>query len=125
MGLTKCQHVKPINSAIQSNNGLNLTPQPDPTGVNPLLIVLNIPPPTAESRKAVVHEAVKAGEKAGTSVKDARARQQKKLNAMKSSKSARPDDLKKAGEKMEKVVEKGMGEVKRIVDGAKKVLENG
>lgn len=44
---------------------------------------------------------------------------------MQVSKTARPDDLKKAGEKMEKIVEKGQGEVRRIVESAKKVLEGG
>ena len=38
-------------------------------------------------------------------------------------KTARPDDLKKAGVQMEKVVEKGVGEVKKIVDAAKKALD--
>lgn len=37
---------------------------------------------------------------------------------------ARPDDLKKAADRMEKVVEKGSAEVKRIVDAAKKMLES-
>jgi len=118
------EHIKPISSAIQSST-LSLTPQPDPTGANPLLLILNIPPPTADSRKAAVNEATKAGEKAGTSVRDARGKQQKKLRAMGLSKSARPDDLVKAGKAMEKVVEGGQGEVKKIVDGAKKVLESG
>ncbi|KAK3666163.1 hypothetical protein LTR22_002827 [Elasticomyces elasticus] len=117
-------HVKPTSSAIQAS-ALSLTPQPDPTGANPLLLVINIPPPTAESRKEVVAEAAKAGEKAGTSIRDARGKQQKKLRAMQVNKSARPDDLKKAGTAMEKVVEKGTAEVKRIVDSAKKVLESG
>ena len=58
-------------------------------------------------------------------MRDARGKQQKKLRAMQVNKSARPDDLKKAGDKMEKVVEKGQAEVKRIVDGARKVLEAG
>ena len=44
---------------------------------------------------------------------------------MQTSKSARPDDLKKAGDKMEKIVERGQAEVKKIVDNAKKVLEGG
>lgn len=117
-------HLKPISSSIQASS-LNLTPQPDPTGANPLLLVVNIPPPTADSRRAAVKEAEKAGEKAGTSVRDARGKQQKKLRSMQLSKSARPDDLKKAGTQMEKVVEKGSAEVKRIVDSAKKVLESG
>lgn len=34
-----------------------------------------------------------------------------------------PDDLQKASKRMEEVVKKGHSEVKRIVDGAKKVLE--
>ena len=118
------QHVKPITSSIQSST-LSLNPQPDPTGTNPLLLVLNIPPPTAESRRAAVAEAVKAGQKAGTSVRDARGKQQKKLRGMQVSKSAIPDDLKKAGGLMEKVVEAGTAEVKRVVEGARKVLEGG
>ena len=73
----------------------------------------------------MVAEAVRAGEKAGTGIRDARGKQQKKLRSMQVAKTARPDDLKKAGERMEKVVEKGQGEVKRIVDQAKKVLEGG
>lgn len=40
-------------------------------------------------------------------------------------KSARPDDLKKAGTMMEKVVEKATAELKKVVDNAKKVLESG
>ena len=69
-------------------------------------------------------EAGKAGEKAGSAIKDARARQQKKLRALQLSKAARPDELKKAGAAMEKVVEKGGSEVKRVVDAARKVLES-
>jgi ribosome recycling factor len=118
------QHVKPVSSAIQAST-LSLTPQPDPTGTNPLLLVINIPPPTADSRKAAVAEAAKAGDKAGTAIKDARSKQQKKLRGMQLAKTARPDELKKAGTAMEKVVEKGSGEVKKVVDSAKKVLESG
>lgn len=44
---------------------------------------------------------------------------------MQLAKSVGPDDLKKAGAMMEKVVVKGTGEVKRVVDGVKKVLESG
>lgn len=58
-------------------------------------------------------------------MRDARGKQQKKLRAMQLGRAARPDDLKKAGTQMEKVVEKGTAELKRIVDSAKKVLESG
>ena len=118
------QHVKPISSSIQSSS-LSLTPQPDPTGNNPLLLVLNIPPPTAESRKQVVSEATKAGEKAGTAVRDARAKQQKKLRSMEKERTALPDNVKKAGTQMEKLVVKANADVKKTVDGAKKALESG
>lgn len=116
------QHLKPVSSAIQSSN-LSLTPQPDPTGQNPLLLNVPIPPPTAESRRAAVAAAAKAGDVAGNAVRNARQGQQKKLRAMQLAKSARPDDLKKAGAQMEKVVEKGVAEVKKVVDGAKKALD--
>lgn len=118
------KHVKPVSSAIQSST-LSLTPQPDPTGTNPLLLSIQIPPPTAETRKSAVAEALKAGEKASTSLRDARGKQQKRLRAMQLGKSARPDDLKKGGVAMEKVVERGTAEVKRVVEGARKVLESG
>lgn len=117
------KHLKPVSAAISSST-LSLTPQPDPTGANPLLLVINIPPPTGESRKAAVDEASKAGEKALTSIRDARGKQQKKLRAMQLAKSARPDDLKKAGTQMEKAVEVGSADVKKVVDQAKKVLES-
>ncbi len=67
--------------------------------------------------------ATKAGEQTGLAVRNARGVQQKKLRAMQVAKTVRPDDLKKAGEQMEKVVEKGHAEVQKVVDGAKSVLE--
>ncbi|CAD0086504.1 unnamed protein product [Aureobasidium mustum] len=91
--------------------------QADPTGQNPLLLNIPIPPPTAESRKQAVAAAAKAGDVANNAVRNARQGQQKKLRAMQLAKSARPDDLKKAGTQMEKV------EVKKIVDAAKKALD--
>ncbi|KAM0722314.1 hypothetical protein Q7P37_001755 [Cladosporium fusiforme] len=105
------QHIKPITTAIQAST-LSLTPQPDPTGTNPLLLVINIPPPTSDSRKAAVTEATRAGEKASTAIKDARGKQQKKLRAMQLSKAALPDALKKAGAAMEKVAERGGGRLR-------------
>jgi len=115
-------HVGPVKSAIQGS-GLNLTPQPDPTGRNELLLVVNAPPPTAESRRLVVAEAGKAGDKAGDAVRAARQGQQKRLRTLELGKKIRPDDLKKAQAGMEKAVEKATGEVKRVVEGAKKALD--
>ena len=47
------------------------------------------------------------------------------MRAQELSKSARPDDVKKAKGQMEKVVEKGQGDVKKVVDEKKRALESG
>lgn len=114
--------MKPVSSAITTSD-LSLTPHPDPTGTNPLLLEIKIPPPTAESRQNAASEAAKLGEKASVSIRDARAKQHKKHRAMQSMKGVSPDNLRKAAAEMEKVVEKAQAEVKRTVDGAKKMLE--
>lgn len=121
--VSEAEYTKSVSSAIQSARELNLTPQPDPTGQNPLLLVLNIPPPTAESRKAAVQAATKAGEAASTGIRNARGVQQKKIRAAQVNKTVRPDEIKKVGTAMEKVVERGQGEVKKILEGVKRVLD--
>lgn len=67
--------------------------------------------------------ALKSAEATGHQVMQARAAQQKKLRAMKLARLVGPDDRRKAGEKMEKVVERATAEVKQVVDRARKVLE--
>ncbi|TGO10222.1 hypothetical protein BTUL_0141g00270 [Botrytis tulipae] len=113
-------HIKPILSTIQSST-LSLQPTPDPH--NPLALNIPIPPPTKESRDAALQAASKAGEIASNGVRNARGAMQKKLRAMEVKKTVRPDDSKKAHKEMEKVVEKGNGEVKKIVDAARKGME--
>ncbi|KAF7888729.1 uncharacterized protein EAF02_003270 [Botrytis sinoallii] len=113
-------HIKPILSTIQSST-LSLQPTPDPH--NPLALNIPIPPPTKESRDAALQAASKAGEMASNGVRNARGAMQKKLRAMEVKKTVRPDDSKKAHKEMEKVVEKGNGEVKQIVDAARKGME--
>jgi ribosome recycling factor len=54
----------------------------------------------------------------------ARQTHNKKIRKFQLDKSVLPDDLQKAGKRMEEVVKKGHAEVKRIVEGAKKVLES-
>ncbi|PNS20326.1 hypothetical protein CAC42_5776 [Sphaceloma murrayae] len=115
-------HVKPVTSAIQSSN-LSLTPTPDPSGQNPQMLVVKIPPPTAESRKATLDEAGKAGETALYNVRMARGAQQKKLRKMELNKTVRPDDSKKAHAKMEDVVKKSGEGIKKIIEGAKRALD--
>lgn len=67
--------------------------------------------------------ASKAGETANVGVRNARGAMQKRLRAMELKKAARPDDLKKAHKEMEKIVEKGVADVKKSVDAARKTME--
>lgn len=115
------EHVKPVTSAIAASP-YSLAPQQPPPD-SPLTIPVPIPPPTGESRKAALEAAQKAAETANIAVQDARGAHHKKLRKYQIDKSVRPDDLQKAHKGMEEVVKKGLGEVKRIVDGAKRVLE--
>lgn len=116
------QHVKPIISAIQGSKDLNLQPQPD--AHNELQLNIPIPPPTKESRDLALNAASKVGETANTGVKNARAAMQKKHRAMELGKRVRVDDLRKASKEMEKVVEKGVADVKKTVEAAKKAMES-
>lgn len=99
----------------------SLTPSP-PDPQNPTHITVPIPPPTRDARLEALQTVTKAGEQAAAAVRAARAVMQKRLRGMGVAKSARPDDLRKAGEGMEKVVERGVGDVKGVVEGAKRVL---
>ncbi len=67
--------------------------------------------------------ASKAGETANVGIRNARGAMQKRLRGMELKKAVRPDDLKKAHKEMEKVVEKGVAEVKKTVDAARKTME--
>ena len=63
--------------------------------------------------------------KAANAVRNGRAALNKKLKAMGVKKSIRPDDLHKAVEQMEKIVERGQRDVRDIFEGARKALEQG
>ncbi|KAJ5333273.1 uncharacterized protein N7506_007056 [Penicillium brevicompactum] len=113
-------HLKPLTSAIVSSN-LSLTPQPDPH--NTLQLNIPIPPPTKESRDKNVQAAKQAFEKASGVVRDSRGALHKRLQDLQKKKLARPDDVRKAHDQMEKVTEQGHKEVKDAFDAAKKTLE--
>jgi ribosome recycling factor len=83
-----------------------------------------VPPPTGESRRTALETAQKAADAADRAIHDARAAHHKKLSKFRVDKSILPDDFQKAGKMLEDVVKKGHIEVKKIVDGAKKVLES-
>ncbi|CZT46932.1 related to RRF1 Mitochondrial ribosome recycling factor [Rhynchosporium secalis] len=114
-------HVKPIVSAIQASKDLNLQPVQDSQNATQLNVP--IPPPTKESRDQALSAASKTGETANAGIRTARGAMQKRLRAMEIKKAVRPDDLKKASKDMEKIVEKGVADVKKTVDAARKGME--
>lgn len=63
---------------------------------------------------------MKRGEFAQTALKEGRAVQKKRLRAMELEKVLRPDLLRKAEKLLEKVHDKGVGELKKLMDGVKK-----
>lgn len=109
-------------SAIAASSH-SLTPAtPEPS--NPLTIQIPLPPPTGESRRAAIEDAAKATERADKSVQSARQEHNKRLRKFELNRDVLPDDLQKAKKRMEEVIKKGHAEIKRISDGAKKVLED-
>ncbi|KAJ5915348.1 hypothetical protein N7466_011281 [Penicillium verhagenii] len=114
------EHIKPVTSAIVSSN-MSLTPQPDPH--NALQLNLPIPPPTKETRDQSVQAAKQAFEKAASMVRDSRGAMHKRLQDLQKKKLARPDDVRKAHDQMEKTTDKGQKEVKDLFDAARKTLE--
>ncbi|KAL1854753.1 ribosome-recycling factor [Paecilomyces lecythidis] len=113
-------YVKPTMSAIVSSD-LSLTPQQDSR--NPLQLNITIPPPTKESREQTVQVAKAAADKASNAIRNARGSVHKRLQDMQKKKLARPDDIRKAHDEMEKVQEKGQKEVRDIFEATKKALE--
>ncbi|GAB1198232.1 hypothetical protein APSETT444_007545 [Aspergillus pseudonomiae] len=113
-------HIKPITSAVVSSD-LSLTPQPDMH--NSLQLNIPIPPPTKESRDQTVSVAKAAMERATAAVRDSRSSVHKRLQDMQKKKIARPDDVRKAQEQMEKATENGQREVRDLFEAAKKAME--
>lgn len=67
--------------------------------------------------------AKQAFEKAASMVRDSRGAMHKRLQDLQKKKLARPDDVRKAHDQMEKATDKGQKEVKDLFDAAKKTLE--
>ncbi|KAF2642688.1 ribosome recycling factor, partial [Massarina eburnea CBS 473.64] len=118
----EAEHIKPISSAISSSPH-SLTPL-SPESANPLTIQVPLPPPTGETRRFAIESATKAAAEADKWIQNSRQSHNKGLRKKSLDKSVLPDDLQKASKLMEEVVKKGHAEVKRIVEGAKKVLES-
>ncbi|RAL01499.1 ribosome-recycling factor [Aspergillus ibericus CBS 121593] len=113
-------HVKPIISSIVSSS-LSLTPQPDPH--NALQLNITIPPPTKESREQTIIIAKAAMDKAAGAIRDSRGAVHKRLQDLQKKKIARPDDVRKAQEQMEKLTEKGQKDARELFEATKKTME--
>ncbi|KAI5846873.1 ribosome recycling factor-domain-containing protein [Tricharina praecox] len=108
-------NVKRVVSAIQIAD-LNLQPVVD--AKNPQLVNVPLPPPTRDSRDAMVKQSKDVGHKALDALKNARLATHKKIQATK--KTVRPDDLKKADKKMEDIVKKRKAELEAVIAAAQK-----
>lgn len=113
-------HVKPLCSAIMaSEHSLN----PDVDKSNSLLILVPVPPATAETRAQAAAEAKKCFDRAGLEVRNVRGDAQKRFRKMELDKLVIKDELKKAHKGMEEVAKKGQDEAKKVYDGALKALQ--
>jgi ribosome recycling factor len=70
-----------------------------------------------------VQAARQACERASGAIRDSRGAMHKHLQDLQKKKIARADDVRKAHDRMEKLVEKGQKEAKDLLEGAKKGLE--
>lgn len=113
-------HVKPLTAAIMASEH-SLNPEVDKN--NSLLILVPVPPATAETRAQAAAEAKKCFDKAGLDVRNARGDAQKKFRKMELDKLVVKDELKKAHKGMEDVAKKGQDEVKKVYEGALKALQ--
>lgn len=113
-------HVKPLANAITASEH-SLNPEVDKN--NSMLILVPVPPATAETRQQAAAEAKKCFDKASLDVRNARGDAQKRFRKMELGKLVIQDELKKAHKGMEEVARKGQDEVKKVYEGALKALQ--
>lgn len=113
-------HVKPLTNAIMASDH-SLNPEVDKN--NTLLILVPVPPATAETRQQAVNEAKKVFDQACLDVRNARGDAQKRFRKMELNKLVIKDELHKAHKGMEDVAKKGQDEVKKVFDNAVKALQ--
>ena len=113
-------HIKPlIHAIVGSDQNLN----PDLDKNNPLLLLVPVPPATAETRAQAAAEAKKCFDKASLEVRNARGDAQKRHRKMELEKLVIKDELAKAHKGMEDVAKKGQDEVKKVYENALKALQ--
>ncbi|EHY59772.1 hypothetical protein HRR83_008311 [Exophiala dermatitidis] len=113
-------HVKPICSSILGSP-YSLVPQVDAN--NPLLVLVPVPPMTAETRAQARAEAKKVYDRATLEVRNARGDAQKRFRKMENQKLVIVDELHKAHKQMEEIVRKAGDECKKLYEGAVKAME--
>lgn len=113
-------HVKSLMGSIQASDW-SLTPEVDKN--NSLLILVPVPPATAETRSQAAAEAKKCFDKASLDVRNARGDAQKRFRKMELEKLVIADELRKAHKGMEEVARKGQDEAKKVYEAALKALQ--
>ncbi|KAI5780685.1 ribosome recycling factor-domain-containing protein [Peziza echinospora] len=114
--LYESANAKRVISAIQKAD-LNMQPIQDPT--NALVLTVPLPPPTKEGREKMGEMVVKTGEKARNELKLLRAASHKLIKGLK---NERPDDVRKADQRLEKIVKAEDDEMKKVVEAVKKAV---
>ena len=113
-------HVKPLTAAVMASEH-SLNPEIDKN--NSLLVLVPVPPATAETRAKAAEEAKKCFDKASLDVRNARGDAQKRHRKMELAKLVIKDELAKAHKGMEDVARKGQDEVKKVYENALKALQ--
>ncbi|KAI4118331.1 MAG: hypothetical protein LQ345_001593 [Seirophora villosa] len=117
------EHVRPLTTALAASP-LALNAQPPPTHA-PLELHIPIPPTTTESRHAALSAVSAKGEAALFALREARGAQKKRLRQLKLAAKVGPDSLRRAEKELEKVNERGVAEVKKVVEAGRKALGEG
>ncbi|KAI4184588.1 MAG: hypothetical protein L6R41_004642 [Letrouitia leprolyta] len=117
------EHTKPLLTAL-SSSPLSINPLP-PSPTTPFELHIPIPPTTTESRQTAIAQVSAKGKKALFALREARGAEKKRLNALKLGNKVGPDMLRRGETELERVNEKGVGEVKKVVEGGRRGLGDG
>ncbi|KAI4171402.1 MAG: hypothetical protein LQ343_004258 [Gyalolechia ehrenbergii] len=117
------EHVKPLLTALASSP-LSINPLP-PSTDTPLELHIPIPPTTTESRQQALAQVSAKGDQALFALREARGAEKQRLRRLLLARKVGPDMLRRGGKLLEKVNERGMGEVKKVVQGGRRGLGEG
>ncbi|KAL9018989.1 MAG: hypothetical protein Q9185_003731 [Variospora sp. 1 TL-2023] len=115
------EHIKPLSTALAASP-LALNALPPSSTHTPLELHIPIPPTTTESRQTALALVSAKGESALFALREARGAQKKRLRQLKLAAKVGPDKLHRAEKELEKVTERGVVEVKKVVEAGRKAL---